>query len=127
MEIYVTWNYYEEKNYLVKIHKDTSVEYLKFDIINTMERHNKKLFSGLKNLTVQNLRKANKSLIPERGEVADIIKSNDHLYFDLNSDDIWLHVSIEVPSKDSIITLECKVRNDFPISQLKEYLVDTTN
>jgi hypothetical protein len=57
----------------------------------------------------------------------DLVRPNDHLYFDLVSDDIWIQVSIEVPGKDSLITLECKVRTDFPIYELKSYLVSVTN
>jgi hypothetical protein len=105
VEIYITWNWIPDKNYLIKVNKDISIELLKWEIITTMETKNSKLFSGLKNLTVINLRKDNKQSLPDTGLIASVIKGNDHLLIDLSSDDIWLHVNVEVPDKESIIRL----------------------
>ena len=44
-----------------------------------------------------------------------MVKSNDHMFFDLKSDDIWMHVIIEIPDKDYVIKLECKAHNELRV------------
>ena len=72
IELYVTWNWIHDKNYLVKVKKNLNIEYLKFDIISTMELQYKRLFSGLKNLTVTNLTK-NGKVLPKVGVVSKVV------------------------------------------------------